>query len=147
MTFSHERVSLFKKTYANREGQDHTSSRLGRNHSNSKLQAEKIYMHYNNAIYMGTMTSYKRNGQGMILLDDGTSGIIETCYDTLVGHNIFFRDNEIASVLYRSRGSFEIVYRTQSFILKLPYVDHEDLVSGSGELIDFSSMKIYHLIY
>lgn len=50
-------------------------------------------MHYNNGVYMGGIISYKRNGQGIILLDKGTSAITDYCFDTMVGHNILFRDN------------------------------------------------------
>lgn len=45
------------------------------------------------------MTSYKRNGSGIMLTDDGTSAIVEYCYDSPTGHNIFFRDNAIASAI------------------------------------------------
>lgn len=34
-----------------------------------------MYVHYNNAIYMGGMTSYKKNGNGIMLIDEGTSMI------------------------------------------------------------------------
>lgn len=40
---------------------------------------------------MGSMISYKRNGNGIILLDDGTSLISEYSFDTMTGHNIIFR--------------------------------------------------------
>lgn len=39
---------------------------------------------------MGNMISYKRNGQGIMLYDEGTSAIVDYNFDTLVGHNIFF---------------------------------------------------------
>ena len=48
-----------------------------------------MYIHYNNAIYMGGMTAFKRYGEGIMLFDNGTSAIVESCYDTLTGHNIF----------------------------------------------------------
>ncbi len=58
---------------------------------NTKLLVERTYVHYNNAIYMGGMTSYKRNGQGILLLDDGSSVVSEYCFDSMTGHNIIFR--------------------------------------------------------
>lgn len=48
-------------------------------------------MHYNNAVYMGGMVSFKRNGEGIVLLDNGISAIIDSNYDSYVGHNVFFR--------------------------------------------------------
>ncbi len=42
---------------------------------NRRPTNEQLYFHYNNAIYMGGMVSYKRNGNGILLIDDGTSMI------------------------------------------------------------------------
>jgi len=47
-----------------------------RNQFNKKIKEEKSYFHYNNAVYMGEMISYKRNGTGIVLYDEGTSAII-----------------------------------------------------------------------
>jgi hypothetical protein len=58
---------------------------------NARLLSERTYVHYNNATYMGGMASYKRNGQGILLLDDGSSIISEYCFDSMTGHNIIFR--------------------------------------------------------
>lgn len=104
---------------------------------NYKLRCPKTYMHYNNAIFMGDMTSYKRNGTGVMLTDDGTSAIMDYCYDTPTGHNIFFRNNAIASSLIPKAGSEEIALRTGHHILKLSFVEHEKLLPVNGVLIDF----------
>lgn len=56
-----------------------------------------------------------------MLYDEGTSAIVDYNFDTLVGHNIFFAQDAIASVLYTKRGSYEIVMRTSHFIFKLPF--------------------------
>jgi hypothetical protein len=80
-------------------------------------------MHYNNAIYMGDMTSYKRNGTGIILTDDGTSAIVDYCYDTPTGHNVFFKENAIASTFIPKTGIEEIALRTGHYILKMPFMD------------------------
>lgn len=72
---------------------------------------------------MGNMVSYKRNGQGVMLYDEGTSAIVDYNFDTLVGHNVFFGEDVIASVLYIKRGSYEIVMRTSHFIFKLPFYE------------------------
>lgn len=61
---------------------------------------------------MGDMISYKRNGVGIIVTDEGTSAIIESCYDSMTGHNIFFREGAMASLLHLKTGSHEIAVRT-----------------------------------
>jgi len=56
-----------------------------------------------------------------MLLDDGTSVITDYCYDSMVGHNILYRENAIISVLFIKTNSFEIVVRTGQCIFKLPF--------------------------
>ena len=85
MRFNNERYSPSK-----RKGISPFKSE-GRNQFNKKIKEEKSYFHYNNAIYMGEMVSYKRNGIGIMLYDEGTSAIMETNYESLTGHSIFFR--------------------------------------------------------
>ena len=107
-----------------------------KNRTNSPFtkRDENIFMHYNNGVYMGGMISYKRNGEGMVLLDDGTSAIINSCYDSLTGHNIFFGSNAIASLLHLKKDYYEIVLRTSHFILKVPYYNCDEYANGNGVL-------------
>lgn len=114
---------------------------------NHRLESEKSFVHYNNAIYMGAMVSYKRNGKGMMLLDDGTSIVSEYCFDTMTGHNVIFRDNWMMSVLFLKNQMFEIVMRTGLCILKLPFYEKENQPNGNGVLIDYLTMKIYHILF
>jgi hypothetical protein len=53
---------------------------------------------------MGGVSSYKRNGHGILLLDDGSSLISEYCFDSMTGHNVIFRENCILSVLFLKIG-------------------------------------------
>ena len=52
------------------------------------------------------MISYKRNGEGMLLLDNGISAIIDSNYDTYTSHCLFYRENIIASLLYLKKGNY-----------------------------------------
>ncbi len=63
MRFSNERRSPAKKIIRNGLVTE------CRDYINYKVKTEKTYMHYNNAIYMGDMISYKRNGVGVMLAD------------------------------------------------------------------------------
>jgi hypothetical protein len=104
-------------------------------------------MHYNNAIYMGGMVSYKRNGSGILLMDEGTSAITEYCYDSLSGQNIYFRENTIISVIQIKKGSYEVAIRTGCVIIKIPFYEQGDTPNGSGVLIDYQEYKMFHLVY
>ena len=104
-------------------------------------------MHYNNAVYMGGMVSFKRNGEGIVLLDNGISAIIDSNYDSYVGHNVFFRENMIVSLLHLKKGNYELALRTSHFIFKVPFYDCQDLPNGNGVLIDYKDQKLYHLVY
>lgn len=51
----------------------------------------KYFCHYNNAVYMGGMSSYKKHGKGILLHDDGSAVITDYLHDTPTGHTIVFR--------------------------------------------------------
>lgn len=95
---------------------------------------------------MGAVTSYKRNGHGLLLLDDGSSLLTEHCFDTITGHNVLFRENCIASLLFH-KNSHEVVLRTGQCVVKLPFPEREELPTGSGLLVDYQAMKAYHLLF
>ena len=50
---------------------------------------------------MGQMRDYKRNGKGIILHDNGLSGVVEFGNNRLKGHNFFIGENSILSVVNR----------------------------------------------
>jgi hypothetical protein len=112
MRFAHQRISPNKQQ---------ASTKCLHQTVNTRLLSEKTYVHYNNATYMGGMTSYKRNGQGILLLDDGSSIISEYCFDSLTGHNIIFRENCMISALLFKNGTMEMAVRTGQCIIKIPY--------------------------
>jgi hypothetical protein len=140
MRFRNERVSPAKRNVSPHRIE-------GRGVMNCKLKSDRQYMHYNNAIYMGGMTSFKRNGVGLMLWDDGTSAVIDSCFDSLTSHSLFFRESTIVSLLHLRKGSFEVALRTEHLILKLPFYDCEDLPNGNGLLIDYKELKLYHLFF
>lgn len=111
-----------------------------------RLDCDRFFMHYNNGIYMGGMNAFKRNGPGLLLLDDGTSLLSDYCFDSLTNHNVLLRDNAIISLLFVRKG-YEVAIRTGQCVLKLPFADLGDSPSGSGVLIDYQTSTMYHLIY
>jgi len=116
MKFAGQKVSPYKQIY-----HQNVSVPLEGRNLNARIKSERCYMHYNNAVYMGGMISYKRNGQGVLLLDDGTSVLTDYCYDTMVGHNIIFGRNAIISVLFVKGSLYEIVYRKDKYIFQTVY--------------------------
>ena len=96
---------------------------------------------------MGGMTSYKKNGSGIMLIDEGTSMITEYCFDNMVGHNIIFRENCIMSVLILKNNVTEVAIRTGQCLIKLPFVERETLPNGNGVMVDYQSLKIYHILF
>jgi hypothetical protein len=70
--------------------------------TNPSINYWKYFCHYSNAVYQGGMSAYKKHGRGLLLCDDGAAVITEYLHDTPSGHNIIFRENSIASVLFKS---------------------------------------------
>ena len=96
MRFAHRKVSPTKSSTHN-----NTRPEIEQNqHFNPRIEADRMFVHYNNAIYMGGMVSFKRNGKGIFLMDDGTSAITHYSHDTPIANNVYFRNNSIISVLH-----------------------------------------------
>jgi hypothetical protein len=55
------------------------------------------FCHYKNAMYMGGIKSFKKEGRGILLHDNGTSVISSYYNDLLHGHNIFFMQHCLLS--------------------------------------------------
>jgi hypothetical protein len=51
----------------------------------------KYFCHYNNAVYMGGISAYKKHGKGVLLHDDGSSVITDYLHDSPTGQTIIFR--------------------------------------------------------
>ena len=117
MRYSNNRLSPVKKIGSS------TYTVESKSFFNKQLKSQKTYVHYNNAVYMGGMVSYKRNSAGILLLDNGVSAIIDSNFDSYTDHNIFIRDNMIVSLLHLKKGSFELALRTSHFIFKIPFYD------------------------
>ncbi len=68
-----------------------STSPIKDNKAKNSSETDVYFCHYKNAMYMGGMKSFKKNGRGIAIHDDGTS--IVTCYlnDFKHGHNIYYR--------------------------------------------------------
>lgn len=92
---------------------------------------------------MGGMVSHSKQGKGLLLHDDGSTVVSEYQNDTPSGHNIIFRDNSIASILFRNGADYEIAYKIDKLIIKIPFNDSTHRANGEGYLIDYKDSKIF----
>ncbi len=51
------------------------------------------------------------------------------------------------SVLILKNNVTEIAIRTGQCLIKLPFMDKENIPSGNGVLVDYQSLKIYHILF
>lgn len=58
--------------------------------SSNQVENKFYFCHYKNAMYMGGMKSFHRNGYGIIIHDNGSSSICSHYHDFKHGHNIVF---------------------------------------------------------
>jgi hypothetical protein len=76
------------------------NSKKIRSHSSSHRNNEnthEYFCHYKNALYMGGIKSFKKEGRGIILHDSGICLISSYNNDHLHGHNIFFTKKSLLS--------------------------------------------------
>jgi hypothetical protein len=64
----------------------------------------------------------------------------------MMGHNVIFRENCIISVLIL-KNITEIAIRTGQCLFKFPFFERDNVPNGSGLMIDYQTLKIYHLLF
>jgi hypothetical protein len=77
-----------------------TSRSRSKSLSNSQVENKYYFCHYKNSMYMGGMKSFHRNGEGIIIHDNGSSVVCSYYNDFKHGHNISYSENCIMSMLY-----------------------------------------------
>jgi hypothetical protein len=92
---------------------------------------------------MGSMLSSEKHGKGLLLHDDGATVVTEYHHDAPSGHNVIFRDNSITSILFRTHLDYEIAYKVDRFIIKIPFSDSSHRANGTGCLIDYPNAKLF----
>ena len=79
------------------------NSRISSNlllNSHSIISSNLYFCHFKNCIYMGGVKAFQKNGQGILLHDNGTNVISSYYNDLLHGHNVFFTDHRLLSAEY-----------------------------------------------
>lgn len=89
-----------------------SKSKLSQTLPSTQASTALYYCHYKNAMYMGGIKAFKKDGRGILLHDDGISAITSYYNDLLHGHNIFFDNYGLLSAVYNKNRIVEAVYRT-----------------------------------
>jgi len=80
----------------NNNSQSKTSSPIA-SPANTNNTNPLYYCHYKNAMYMGGIKSFKKEGKGILLHDSGLSILSSYANDQMHGHNIFFAQHCLLS--------------------------------------------------
>jgi hypothetical protein len=64
---------------------------------NNSVTNSLYFCHYKNAMYMGWIKSFKKDGKGILLHDGGLSILSSYFNDQMHGHNIFFAQHCLLS--------------------------------------------------
>jgi hypothetical protein len=83
----------------------------------NNLSVSTLYFcHYKNAMYMGGIKSFKKDGKGILIHDCGLSVATSYLNDLMHGHNIFFGQHCLLSTEFVKGKMIEAVYRTDGFL-------------------------------
>ncbi len=63
-------------------------------------------------MYMGGIKSFKKDGRGILLHDNGLSVLTSYSNDMMHGHNIFFDNYGLVSAHYSKNKIVDAAYRT-----------------------------------
>jgi hypothetical protein len=77
-----------------------SKSKLAATSSISQNSSNVYFCHYKNAMYMGGIKAFKKDGKGILLHDNGISAITSYLNDQLHGHNIFFVNYSLLSAYF-----------------------------------------------
>lgn len=108
------------------------------------LAGSSLYFcHYKNAMYMGGIKSFKKDGRGILLHDNGQSVITSYSNDLLHGHNIFFDNYALLSANYNKNKLVELAYRCEGFLVYLNYNNDKQL-EGKTILLNYITKTIIY---
>lgn len=85
--------SPFKKTPDKSLKSSATKQSTIHSTSASQISSNLYFCHFKNAMYMGGIKAFQRNGRGLLLHDNGTNLISSYYNDLLHGHNIFLTNS------------------------------------------------------
>ena len=113
---------------------------------NSGLSSPLYFCHYRNAMYMGGVKNFRKEGRGILVHDNGLSVVCSHLNDHMHGHNIFFAQHCLLSAEFNKGKVLEAVYRTDGFMAHL-FFSPEQQLDGKCKLLNFTSKSITYAIF
>lgn len=115
-------------------------------HTSSQLATTLYFCHYRNAMYMGGVKSFKKQGKGILLHDNGLSVICSHFNDLMHGHNIFYSQHCLLSSQYSKGKLMETVYRTDGYLAHL-FFNGEQQLDGKCKLLNYTAKSITYAVF
>ncbi len=118
------------------------------NHSSSlcNISSNLYFCHFKNAMYMGGVKAFQRNGRGLLLHDNGTNVISSYYNDLLHGHNVFFTNSCLLSAEFNKNKLVEGVYRTDGILLAVSY-NNDGQLDGKIVLLNYVTKGIMVCVF
>jgi len=120
-----------------------SSTRIGLSASGSPNVNNFYFCHYKNSMYMGGIKSFKKNGRGILIHDNGVSVLSSYFNDMMHGHNIFFTHHCLLSAEYIKNKIVEAVYRTDGFLVYINY-NADGQLDGRCILVTYITRSIVY---
>jgi hypothetical protein len=95
---------------------------------------------------MGGIDSFKRDGPGIILYDNGACSITYHTHDVMINHSIIFRDRSITSILVNSNRTRSVCFRSGSFLLYFN-MSSKGIMEGNSYFVHHYFKKVYKIKY
>ena len=87
----------------------------------NSVHSSVYFCHYRNGMYMGGINAFQRHGRGIIIHDEGVSGIVNYYNDLKHGHNVYLMENCIISAEFNKNKVKEGVFRVPGYLLYAKY--------------------------
>lgn len=95
---------------------------------------------------MGGADCFKKNGYGILFMDNGACALTYHSHDNMLGHNIIFRDRSMTSMVAKTNKTKFLCYRTGPYLLSVHY-NWRNSVDGTGFIVNFNEKKLYKLSF
>ena len=106
--------------------------------ANTQSSNSAVYFcHYKNAMYMGGIKAFKKDGRGILIHDCGLSIFTSYLNDQMHGNNIFFAQHCLISTEYIKGKLVEAVYRTDGYLGHFNF-NNEGIIEGKCHLLNFT---------
>ena len=68
---------------------------------------------------MGGIQSFRKNGRGIMLLDNGDCFVTNYANNSMFGHNIMIHNDSITSILIDRYSNKDICFRNKQYMLQI----------------------------